>query len=60
MQDIEPFENPKIELEQYPTSPHMAARLLFTVLPSHCLPHSLLSSLSLSAAMYILLCYVVP
>lgn len=32
MQDVEPFSNPKIELEQYPTGPHLAARLLFTVI----------------------------
>ena len=31
MQDIAPFEDPKIDLEQYPTGPHLAARLLFTV-----------------------------
>lgn len=30
-QDIAPFEDPKIELEQYPTGPHLASRLLFTV-----------------------------
>ena len=31
LQDIQPFADPKIELEQYPTGPHLAARLLFTV-----------------------------
>jgi predicted RNA methylase len=30
-QDIAPFADPKIELEQYPTGPHLAARLLYTV-----------------------------
>lgn len=30
-QDIAPFAEPKIELEQYPTGPHLAARLLYTV-----------------------------
>lgn len=31
MQDIAPFADPKVELEQYPTGPHLAARLLYTV-----------------------------
>lgn len=31
VQDIEPFHKPKIELEQYPTGPHLAARMLYTV-----------------------------
>jgi rRNA N6-adenosine-methyltransferase METTL5 len=31
MQDIAPFANPKVDLEQYPTGPHLASRLLFTV-----------------------------
>lgn len=31
MQDIAPFEEPKVELEQYPTGPHIAARMLYTV-----------------------------
>eukprot|EP00890_Picochlorum_soloecismus_P000358 jgi/Picsp_1/1322/NSC_04803-R1_riken cdna 2810410a08 len=31
MQDIDPFDKPKIELEQYPTGPHLAARMLYTV-----------------------------
>lgn len=31
LQDIAPFEEPKIELEQYPTGPHLASRLLYTV-----------------------------
>lgn len=30
-QDIQPFSQPKVELEQYPTGPHLASRLLFTV-----------------------------
>lgn len=32
-QEIAPFEEPKIELEQYPTGPHLASRLLYTVRP---------------------------
>lgn len=31
MQDMQPFENPKVELEQYPTGPHIASRMLYTV-----------------------------
>ncbi|GLC36322.1 hypothetical protein PLESTM_000431200 [Pleodorina starrii] len=31
MQDIAPFPRPKVELEQYPTGPHLASRLLFAV-----------------------------
>lgn len=31
MQDIAPFATPKIDLEQYPTGPHLASRLLYTV-----------------------------
>ncbi|KAG2489136.1 hypothetical protein HYH03_012362 [Edaphochlamys debaryana] len=31
MQDIAPFARPKVELEQYPTGPHLASRLLFAV-----------------------------
>ncbi len=31
VQEIVPFEEPKIELEQYPTGPHLASRLLYTV-----------------------------
>ncbi|KAG2426721.1 hypothetical protein HYH02_014761 [Chlamydomonas schloesseri] len=31
MQDIAPFRRAKVELEQYPTGPHLASRLLFTV-----------------------------
>lgn len=31
MQDIAVFGNPKVDLEQYPTGPHLASRLLFTV-----------------------------
>ena len=31
MQDIAVFDNPKLDLEQYPTGPHLASRLLFTV-----------------------------
>ncbi|KAL0315656.1 UNVERIFIED_CONTAM: rRNA N6-adenosine-methyltransferase METTL5 [Sesamum radiatum] len=29
---LQQFENPKIELEQYPTGPHIASRLLYTLL----------------------------
>ena len=41
VQDIAAFEDPKVELEQYPTGPHLASRLLFTVgtatwTPWHC------------------------
>ncbi|KAH7572278.1 hypothetical protein ACOSP7_015349 [Xanthoceras sorbifolium] len=28
--DIQQFSNPKVELEQYPTGPHIASRLLYT------------------------------
>ena len=35
-QDIAPFEDPKIELEQYPTGAHLASRLLFTVRAVQC------------------------
>ena len=38
MQDISVFENPKLDLEQYPTGPHLASRLLFTV-RYHCCSH---------------------
>ena len=31
LQDIAVFEDPKVDLEQYPTGPHLASRLLFTV-----------------------------
>ncbi|KAG0006144.1 Methyltransferase-like protein 5 [Modicella reniformis] len=30
LQDVAVFENPKIKLEQYPTTPHLAARMLYT------------------------------
>jgi hypothetical protein len=30
LQDVSIFESPKISLEQYPTSPHIAARMLYT------------------------------
>lgn len=29
--DIKEFENPAVELEQYPTSPHLAAQVLYTM-----------------------------
>lgn len=31
MQDIAPFRQPKVDLEQYPTGPDLASRLLFTI-----------------------------
>ena len=31
LQDIAPFRKPKVDLEQYPTGPDLASRLLFTV-----------------------------
>ena len=34
-QDVAPFEKPKVELEQYPTGPHLASRLLFAVASSY-------------------------
>ncbi len=34
-QDIAPFADPKIELEQFPTGAHLASRLLFTVQGLH-------------------------
>ena len=30
LSEIDPFENPKIDLEQVCTSPHIAARMIFT------------------------------
>ncbi len=30
VQDVAPFEVPKVELEQYPTGAHIAARMLYT------------------------------
>lgn len=30
-QDIAPFEQPKVELEQYPTGAHLASRMLYTI-----------------------------
>ena len=30
LQDVAGFESPKIDLEQYPTSAHLASRILFT------------------------------
>lgn len=30
LQDVEPFETPKVALEQYPTGPHLAACMLHT------------------------------
>ncbi|KAL1924129.1 uncharacterized protein VTP21DRAFT_7164 [Calcarisporiella thermophila] len=30
LQDVAVFDNPKIKLEQYPTTPHLASRILFT------------------------------
>ena len=31
LEDVEVFSEPNIELEQYPTTPHLAARMLFTI-----------------------------
>ncbi|XP_012939488.1 rRNA N6-adenosine-methyltransferase METTL5 isoform X2 [Aplysia californica] len=31
LQDVEVFENPKVKLEQYPTTPHIAACMLHTI-----------------------------
>lgn len=28
--DVDPFDTPKVELEQYPTSPHIASRMIFS------------------------------
>lgn len=30
LQDVAVFSDPKIKLEQYPTTPHLAARMLYT------------------------------
>lgn len=30
-QDVRVFEEPKVELEQYPTGAHIASRMLYTV-----------------------------
>lgn len=30
LSDVLPFDNPKVELEQIPTSPHIASRMIFT------------------------------
>ncbi|GKV06648.1 hypothetical protein SLEP1_g18517 [Rubroshorea leprosula] len=35
--DLQQFSNPKVELEQYPTGPHIASRMLYTVSNSHSL-----------------------
>ena len=31
LQQVEVFDNPKVELEQYPTTPHIAAHMLYTI-----------------------------
>jgi hypothetical protein len=36
VQDVAPFEAPKVELEQYPTGAHIAARMLYTARTKHC------------------------
>ena len=36
LKEIAPFEEPKIELEQYPTGPHLASRLLYTARARRC------------------------
>ena len=33
MQDVTPFSQPQLHLEQYATGPHIAARMLHVVLP---------------------------
>ena len=49
MQDIAVFDDPKVDLEQYPTGPHLASRLLFTV--SNALgPHAMIHKLSCTVA----------
>lgn len=41
LQDVDGFEEPKIALEQYPTPPHIAARMLYTIESSYgCVPPS--------------------
>lgn len=35
LEDIEVFENPKVELEQYPTKPHIASHMLYTMQASY-------------------------
>ena len=30
LEDVDVFEDPKIELEQFPTPPHLASRIIFT------------------------------
>ncbi|KAJ1524197.1 hypothetical protein ONE63_010718 [Megalurothrips usitatus] len=35
LEDIEVFENPKVELEQYPTKPHIASHMLHTMQASY-------------------------
>ena len=31
LQQVDGFENPKVDLEQYPTTPHIAAHMLYTM-----------------------------
>ena len=31
LQQVDVFENPKVDLEQYPTTPHIAAHMLYTI-----------------------------
>lgn len=35
LEDVEVFENPKVELEQYPTKPHIASHMLYTMQASY-------------------------
>ena len=35
LQDVDAFDKPKVELEQYPTSVELAARMLYTVSSAH-------------------------
>ena len=32
--EVDPFDNPKVQLEQYPTSSHLAARMIYTAATS--------------------------
>jgi len=55
VQDIAVFDKPKMELEQYPTGPHLASRLLFTV---RILANTCTFSNRLSTAAALPLCYL--
>lgn len=55
LQNIAVFDEPKVELEQYPTGPHLASRLLFTV---RILANTCTFSNRLSTAAALPLCYL--